>query len=79
MKKIIATALCLTISAPCFAMGRYARHYPKHNNRPPCSVYEHRCKYNNHYRPCNTSQRTKTIAAVAGVAGVAMIISALVD
>lgn len=79
MKKIIATALCLTISAPCFAMGRYDRHYPNPNNRPPRPVYEQRYDYNRHYKPCKTSQRTKTIAAVAGVAGVAMIISALVD
>lgn len=78
MKKVIATALCLTITAPCFAAGRY------NPNRMDCPRYEqgYDCRRNNHRLPrpdCRSSQRTKTLAAVAGIAGVAMLISAIAD
>ena len=39
MKKVIATALCLTITAPCFAAGRYKNYYPN-PNRMDCPRYE---------------------------------------
>lgn len=84
MKKIIATALCLTISAPCFAAGRYSSHYPyqAHNNAP-YPHYEQRYDYHNdihrHKDYYRTSQRTKTLAAVAGVAGLATLISVIAD
>lgn len=81
MKKIIATALCLTIAAPCFAAGRYHKHYPnRHYNNPHYEYrYErhthvHRCHHN-----CASDHRTKTLAAVAGIAGIATVISAIVD
>lgn len=79
MKKFIATALCLTIASPCFAVGRYDSHYPMpRNNMPP--RYEYR--YDQHHnppavKPC--SQRTKALAVVAGVGVAAAIISAIID
>ncbi len=79
MKKIIATALCLTLATPCFAAGRFHDKYPNrgfHNPEPP--RYE-RCDYNDIHKHPRTSQRTRTIGAVAGIAGIAMIISAIVD
>lgn len=83
MKKVIATALCLTITAPCFAAVRYKNYYPN-PNRMDCPRYEqgYDCRRDNHRFPrpdCRSSQRTKTLAAVAGIAGVAMLISAIAD
>ncbi len=81
MKKIIAAALCLTIASPCLAAGRYDYRYPHHGyNMPPRPHYrvEHyHYRYQQPYKPC--SQRTKTLAAVAGVGIAAAIISAIVD
>lgn len=83
MKKIIATALCLTIASPCFAMGRFDCQYPDHgfdNGRGP--HYEARYDHHNdlhmrkHHR---TSDRTKVLGAAAGIAGVALVISAIMD
>ena len=82
MKKIIATALCLTLATPCFAASRYHDKYPNrgfHNHKHQC--YD-RCAYNDHHNRhhyTRTSERTRTIGAVAGIAGIAMIISAIVD
>lgn len=82
MKKIIATALCLTLATPCFAASRYHDKYPNcgfHNHKHQC--YD-RCAYNDHHKRhhyTRTSERTRTIGAVAGIAGIAMIISAIVD
>lgn len=83
MKKVIATALCLTITAPCFAAGRYREYYPTPNRMDP-PRFEQRYDYRrDDHRPpkpaCHSSQRTKTLAAVAGIAGVAMLISAIAD
>lgn len=79
MKKFIATALCLTIASPCFAAGRYDKYYPTPQyNMPP--HYEYR--YEPHHKaPAvkHCSQRTKTLAAVAGVGVAAAIISAIID
>ena len=39
MKKIIATALCLTLATPCFAASRYHDKYPNrgfHNHKHQC-------------------------------------------
>lgn len=49
MKKVIATALCLTITAPCFAAGRYKNYYPN-PNRMDCPRYEqgYDCRRDNH-------------------------------
>lgn len=80
MKKIIATALCLTIASPCLAAGRYDYRYPaqRYNMQPkPQYRVEHYHHYQPQYKRC--SQRTKTLAAVAGVGIAATIISAFVD
>ena len=52
MKKVIATALCLTITAPCFAAGRYKNYYPN-PNRMDCPRYEqgYDCRRDNHRLP----------------------------
>ncbi len=86
MKKLIATFLLLSIATPCMAMNGYynppvrrsVTYYapapaPHHYNQPV--VVEH------HYtrRPHRASTTTKTFATIAGIAGVAMIISAIVD
>ena len=50
MKKIIATALCLTLATPCFAASRYHDKYPNrgfHNHKHQC--YD-RCAYNDHHK-----------------------------
>ena len=80
MKKIIATALCLTMATPCFAAGRHhnSRYYVGRQNRPPHIEYGY--EYRNYppaVRPC--SQRTRTLAVVAGVGVAAAIISAIAD
>lgn len=80
MKKIMATMLCLTIATPCFAFGRHHKHYPTPLRRPHYTYVV----YDNHndihvHKPHRTSQRTKTLAAVTGIAGVAAIISAMID
>ncbi len=85
VKKFIAAFLCLTMASPCFAAGRYNKHYPYQTHRHNDVHYhiEQRYDYHNdihrHRKVCRTSQRTKTLAAVAGVAGLAMFISAVVD
>lgn len=83
MKKIIAAALCLTMASPCFAAGRYHNYYPQPHNRTTYYHYENRYDYHNdchrHKYYNRTSQRTRTLAAVTGIAGVAMLISAIVD
>lgn len=85
VKKVIATALCLAMTTPCFAAGRFDVYHPNkdpHRMNPP--RYEQRYDYRNdmHKPPrpeCRSFQRTKTLAAVAGIAGVAMLISSIVD
>lgn len=83
MKKIIATILCLTITTPCFAYGRYHHHYP--NRHYYHSHYECRSNHCRYIHRCNHRcahihrSRTKTLAAVAGIAGIATVISAIVD
>lgn len=78
MKKIIATALCLTILAPsCLAKGKK---HPAPPKRPPhysYVVYDNHCDH--HYRHHRASERTRTLAAVTGIAGVAALISAIID
>jgi hypothetical protein len=72
MKKIIATFLCLAISSPCFALGRGEHFAPSQAQmQPPVVSYAQP-----HHR---TSQRTKTLGVVAGLAGIAMIFSAIAD
>lgn len=84
MKKIIATALCLTLASPCFAAGRFHNQYPEPAmDRGMVPHYEQRYDYHNDIHRqkihCRTSNRTKSLAAIAGVAGVAMLISAIAD
>ena len=72
MKKFIAAILCLGfLATPSFACGRYDKHCghkgPKHH--PP--------RIEKHYYGCNHS--TTALAAVAGIAGLAAIITAVVD
>jgi hypothetical protein len=81
MKKIIATGLCLTLTTPCFAAGRF----DNHPQNPPQNMPQKECRFNQpdyyggqpHRR--HASATTKTLATVAGVAGVAALISAIVD
>ena len=83
MKKILATALCLTIGAPCFAARPMGPHhtprpvvhhttYVTHNVPPR----HHMHKIHRHH---HMSAGQKTAVAVAGVAGLAMIIAAIAD
>lgn len=78
MKKILATVLCLAIAAPCFA--KPPRH---HFNRPPRHPhYEYRYDYHYNHRcgrECSSYHRTRTFATIAGVAGLATVISAIID
>ena len=86
MKKIIATALCLTLGAPCFAMSPMgpgpARPMP-HHSRPhhivppprPHHTHIHVAPRHRHYM----SPGAKTAVAVAGVAGLAMLVAAIAD
>ncbi len=86
MKKIIATALCLTLGAPCFAMGPMgpdpARHMP-HHSAPhhlvpppkPHHTHMHVAPYHRHHM----SAGAKTAVAVAGVAGLAILVAAIAD
>ena len=84
MKKIIATALCLTLGAPCFAAGPMGPHHSPRpvvhhttyvtHNAPP-RHHMHRT-YRHHHR---MSPGAKTAVAVAGVAGLAMVIAAIAD
>ena len=77
MKKIIATALCLTLGAPCFAMGPMgpgpARPMPHHSR--PHHTHIHVAPRHRHYM----SPGAKTAVAVAGVAGLAMLVAAIAD
>ncbi len=80
MKKIIATALCLTILAPsCFARGKgHPVPPPKRHPHYSYVVYDnHRDVHVHRYH--RASERTRTLAAVTGIAGVAAIISAIID
>jgi len=86
MKKILATLLCLTMAAPCFAAPNYRfdAPAPRHDyNMPPVEYRQpHVQRYVHHYEPVGcrpVSQRTKTLAAVAGVGIAAAVISAIVD
>ena len=79
MKKIIASVLCLTLAAPCLAAGRYHNYYPnKHYKRPH---YEYRYEHHTNVHRCKygCTSRTKILAAVAGIAGIATVISAIVE
>ena len=82
MKKIIATALCVTLATPCFATGRYQNYYPQPNyNNRPYYQYEmepHHKNYHKKHHSC-TSKRTRTIGTIAGIAGIALLISAIAD
>lgn len=83
MKKIIATVLCLTITSPCLAAGRYYNYYPQPNPGAPYYRYDSRydCHkdFHNEKKFSRTSKTTKTLGVVAGIAGVAMLISAITD
>jgi hypothetical protein len=74
MKKIIAILMCLAITSPCFAVGR--EHAPQPQPQPSVSYVQYDAPHHNMHR---TSQRTKTLGVVAGIAGVAMLISAITD
>ena len=84
MKKILATALCITLGAPCFAMGPMGgphQVYPKANhityvthNVPPQPVM-HKPPHHHHHM----STGAKTAVAVAGVTGLALLIAAIAD
>lgn len=80
MKKMIATALCLTLGAPCFAMGPHPQMPPQHYGThhmmtpPPKPIHQP------HHNSCHhMSKGAKTAVAVAGVTGLAMIVAAIVD
>ena len=78
MKKFIAAILCLGfLATPSFAYGRYDKHCghkgPKHH---PPRIEKHYYGYNCHNK-CNHS--TTALATVAGIAGLAAIITAVVD
>lgn len=81
MKKIIVTVLCLVLASPCFAAGRYQNYYPQQNYNKHYHQYEsyyHHKNYHKKHHNC-TSKRTRTIGAIAGIAGVALLISAIAD
>ena len=83
MKKIIATALCITLGAPCFAMGPMGAQpvhqmpapHASHHMTPPPPKPHHQI----HHRGYHMSPGAKTAVAVAGVAGLAMVIAAIAD
>lgn len=84
MKKIIATALCLTLGAPCFAAGPMGPHHSPHptvhhttyvtHNVPP-RHHMHRGHRHHH----GMSPGAKTAVAVAGVTGLAILFAAIAD
>lgn len=80
MKKILAAMLCLTIATPCFAFCKNERpmHHRADNPHYTYVVYNN-SPHIRHYKPQRISQRTKTLAAVTGIAGAAAIISAIID
>ena len=82
MKKLIALILCLMVTTPCFAAGRYHQMPPRriHHHQPLPPHYERRVEYYHdvHYHR-GPSTVTKTFGVIAGVAGVAAIISAIAD
>lgn len=85
MKKIIATALCLVIGAPCFAAGPMGPHhgprpvvqhhttYVTHNVPPRHNMYR------GHHRHHRMSPGARTAVTVAGVAGLALLVAAIAD
>jgi hypothetical protein len=79
MKKLFATVLCLTLTTPCFAAGRFENH----PQNPPQNMHGYRYEQPNYYEGQphgrHASVTTKTFATIAGIAGVAAIISAVVD
>jgi hypothetical protein len=79
MKKLIATTLCLSLATPCFAMGRFDNHSP--NPMPQMQKnYRYEQPFVEQQPPRrHASATTKTLATIAGVTGVAAIISAIVD
>jgi hypothetical protein len=78
MKKLFATVLCLTLTTPCFAAGRFDNHPQPHQNMQGYR-YEQPDHYEIQPHRKHASATTKTFATIAGVAGVAAIISAIVD
>lgn len=80
MKKFMATMLCLTIAAPCFALGRHHKPIPHRSYNPHYTyvVYDNN-PHVHHKKPHRISQRTRTLAAVTGIAGAAAILSAIID
>ena len=78
MKKFIAAILCLGfLATPGMA---YAKHGPKGPGHGP---KHHPTRIENHYYGCNCHHRcnhsTTALATVAGIAGLAAIITAVVD
>ena len=86
MKKIIATALCLTLGAPCFAMGPMGpaptrpmtHNSAPHHMIPPPKPHHTSIHVTPHHRH-HMSAGAKTAVAVAGVAGLAMLVAAIAD
>ena len=86
MKKIIATALCLTLGAPCFAMGPMGpaptrpmtHNSAPHHMIPPPKPHHTNIHIAPHHRH-HMSAGAKTAVAVAGVAGLAMLVAAIAD
>lgn len=81
MKKILATVLCVGfLATPSFACGRYDyyRPHPAPVKHPPRieNHYYNSYHYDNHKRG---HRATKTLAAIASVAGIAAIITAIAD
>lgn len=78
--KIIATFLCLLISSPCFAAtrGPGPQHHPP--MQPPLRI-ERNCCHNEypHGYYSNVSQRTKNLAVLTGITGLAAIVSSIMD
>lgn len=80
MKKIIALALCLTLTTPCFAAGRF-KHQPPRPKHHTTYYVKCNCHNNIHRHDCcyRTSNRTRNLAVLTGISGVATVISAIFD
>ncbi len=81
MKKIFTTVLCLGfLATPCMACPRhdYYRNYPPKHHQPQ-RVEKHYYHNNYYYNNHRYSRSTKVLATVAGVAGVAALITAIAD
>ena len=84
MKKILATAICLIIGVPSFAMGNMGPYHPTPHNPAIRSTHymppHHKPHHVHHHRKHHHMSRgAKTAVAVAGVTGIALLIAAIAD